>query len=597
MKRLTVFVLSILLSKFTLAQSALPPYFLSNLNQTPEYADVLKFYTSLANSNSVLSSKVNVVLELIPNSTDVGEQIALVRISKGNIDGKLNILINNGIHPGEPEGIDAAMILAHNIVSVENNKPISNQKKYFNQNYKEKIALQNLLDVANIYIIPVYNVDGSLRRNSTTRANQNGPEEYGFRGNAKNLDLNRDFIKMDSRNAFAFVSVFQKVKPHLFIDTHTSNGADYQHVVTYIATQKNKLQASISNYQYNEFIPQLNSSLKKYNFDPAPYVNAWSDIPDSGWAAFYESPRFATGYSTLFNVIGFTLETHMLKTYKQRVEGSYAFLLSCLEIAKRDAEKIKSTRIKADQEVLTQRTFPLNWKLDSSKVNYIEFKGFEAGHKTSEVSQLPRLYYDRNKPFTKTVKHYEDYRPTSSVEKPLAYIIPFAWEGVIQRLRYNNVVLTQVLKDTMLTLRVYYIDDYKTVSKPYEGHYLHSNVKVHSEVQKIKINAGDFIVYTNQQNVRFIVETLEPEAIDSYFNWNFFDATLGQKEYFSDYVFEDTATEILKNNPALKAKLEKKKAEDAIFAKNAAAQLDFVYRNSSYFENSYLRYPIYRLEK
>lgn len=589
MKRLSVFILSILLSKFSLAQT--PLYFKSNLNQTPEYAEVIKYYKSLADANPIVS------IEMISNSTDVEQSIALVKISKGNSLGKLNVLINNGIHPGEPEGIDAAMILAYNIVSVENKNPIFVQQKYFNQNYNEKKALQGLLDIANIYIIPVYNVDGSLRRNSTTRTNQNGPEEYGFRGNARNLDLNRDFIKMDSRNAFAFVSIFQKVKPHLFIDTHTSNGADYQHTVTYIATQKNKLQESISNYQYNEFIPQLNSSLKKFKFDPAPYVNAWSDVPDSGWAAFYESPRFATGYSTLFNTVGFTLETHMLKSYKQRVEGSYAFLLTCIEIAKLDAEKIKATKIKADQEVLAQTTFPLNWKLDSSKMNYIEFKGYEAGYKKSEVSGLPRLYYDRNKPFVKKVKHYEDYKSTTSVEKPLAYIIPFAWKEVIQRLQLNSVQLTKIKNDTVLTLKVYYIDDYKTSSKPYEGHYLHSNVKLHTEVQKIKLFAGDYIAYTNQQNVRFLVETLEPEAIDSYFNWNFFDATLGQKEYFSDYVFEDTAGELLKNNPELKLKLEKRKAVDANFAKNGAAQLDFVYRNSPYFENSYLRYPIYRLEK
>ncbi len=574
----------------TSAQQAKAPYFNSNGNQTPEYSDVIKFYTSLSASNTLVK------IDVLPNSTDVNNAIRLVRITKGNTEGKINILINNGIHPGEPEGIDAAMILASAIINVESGTPISTQK-YFIQKYKEDKILAHLLDIVNIYIIPVYNVDGSLRRNSTTRANQNGPEEYGFRGNARNLDLNRDFIKMDSRNAFAFVKIFQEVKPHLFIDTHTSNGADYQHVVTYIATQKDKLQKSISEYQYNSFVPQLNASLKKYKFDPAPYVNAWSDVPDSGWAAFYESPRFATGYSTLFNAIGFTLETHMLKNYQQRVEGSYAFLLSCIDIAKRDADKIKEIKLKADQEVLSQTTFPLNWKLDSSKVNTIEFKGFEAGHKTSEVSGLPRLYYDRNKAFTKTVKHYENYKSTTAVQKPMAYVIPYAWKEVITRLQLNNVKLTPVLKDTVLTLQVYFIDDYKTVSKPYEGHYLHSNVKLHAETQNIKISAGDYLVYANQQNIRFAVETLEPQAIDSYFNWNFFDATLAQKEYFSDYVFEDTAAELLKKDPALKAKLDKKKLEDTAFTKSAEAQLDFVYRNSSYFENSYLRYPIYRLEK
>lgn len=590
MKTFHTLLLFSLISLTSIAQNNQAPYFSSNGNQTPEYKEVIGFYKSLEKNNPALK------IEYTYFDSDVNEKILLVKLVKGSTEGKINILINNGIHPGEPEGIDASMILTKNIIDVESGKSILTQK-YFKQKYNEVAVLNSLLDVANIYIIPIYNVDGSLRRNSTMRANQNGPEEYGFRANAKNLDLNRDFIKMDSRNAFAFVKIFQEVKPHLFIDTHTSNGADYQHVVTYIATQKNKLQKTISDYQYNSFILQLNKSLKKYKFDAVPYVNAWSEIPDSGWAAFYESPRFATGYSTLFNTIGFTLETHMLKNYQQRVEGSYAFLLTCLDIAKRDAEKIKATKIQADKEVLAQTEFPLNWKLDSSKVNYIEFKGYESGRKLSKVSDLPRLYYDRNKPFTKKVKHYEDYKATTSVTKPIAYIIPFAWNGVIDRLQMNNVNLTRVSRDTVLSLNVYYIDDYKTVGKPYEGHYLHSNVKLHSEIQNVKVNAGDFILYTNQQNVRFVMETLEPQAIDSYFNWNFFDATLGQKEYFSDYVFEDTAAELLRNNPELKSKLEKRKSEDPAFAKSADAQLDFVYRNSSYFENSYLRYPIYRLEK
>jgi hypothetical protein len=157
--------------------------------------------------------------------------------------------------------------------------------------------------------------------------------------------------------------------------------------------------------------------------------------------------------------------------------------------------------------------------------------------------------------------------------------------------------MVQIKIDTTILVNAYYIDEYKTVQKPYEGHYLHSNVKVHTEQQIVKVNAGDYIVYTNQQACRFIIETLEPQAIDSYFNWNFFDEVLAQKEYFSDYVFEDTAAELLKKDPALKEKLEKKKSEDKKFGESAAAQLDFIYRNSSYFEKSYLRYPIFRIEK
>ena len=86
--------------------------------------------------------------------------------------------------------------------------------------------------------IPVYNVDGALSRQDTSRVNQNGPEAFGFRGNARHLDLNRDFIKADSLNARTFAQVFTRWDPDVMVDTHTSNGADYQHVVTLIATQQ-----------------------------------------------------------------------------------------------------------------------------------------------------------------------------------------------------------------------------------------------------------------------------------------------------------------------------------------------------------------------
>ncbi len=207
------------------------------------------------------------------------------------------------------------------------------------------------------------------------------------------------------------------------------------------------------------------------------------------------------------------------------------------------------------------------------------------------------MFYDRTKPFEKDVKFYNKYIPTTSVVKPKAYIIPFAWDQVIDRMVLNKVKFERVKKDTLMTVSVYYIEDYKTVNKPYEGHYLHSNVKLNKKEMQILVRKGDYIIYTDQFQNRYIVETLEPESVDSYFNWNFFDAVLGQKEHFSDYVFEDTAAELLKNNKDLNDKFEKKKTEDAEFAKNKYAQLEYIYKSSEYFEKTFMRYPVYRLEK
>ena len=155
--------------------------------------------------------------------------------------------------------------------------------------------------------------------------------------------------------------------------------------------------------------------------------------------------------------------------------------------------------------------------------------------------------------------------------------------------------MQQLKKDTTIEVEVYKIDEYKTSPRPFEMHHLNSDVKVSASLQKRKFRKGDYIVSLNQAATRFLIETLEPQAEDSYFAWNYFDGILGQKEGVSDYVFEETAAAYLNEHPEVKKKLEERKATDTTFAKSARAQLNFVYQNSPYFEPEYLRYPVYRI--
>lgn len=178
---------------------------------------------------------------------------------------------------------------------------------------------------------------------------------------------------------------------------------------------------------------------------------------------------------------------------------------------------------------------------------------------------------------------------------PKAYLIPKSWWNVIDLLKSNNVEYSQLKCDTIIEVESYKIADYKTGTNAYEGHYLHRNTKISSKIEKIKFSKGDFTFKTNQKAVKYLLETLEPEAIDSFFNWNFFDTILQQKEGYSEYVFEDLAFEILSKNPELKQEFDKKKTDDIAFAKNPESQLDWVYKNSVYYEKAHLQYPVYRI--
>ncbi|RFZ92431.1 hypothetical protein D0C36_13465 [Mucilaginibacter conchicola] len=542
-------------------------------NYTATYKQVITYYEALA--------KQQPQMRLFNyGSTDAGKPLTLVVLSKDKVfdpvavkkQNKRVLLINNGIHPGEPDGIDASMMLVRDLL-----------KK--NQLPKDVV----------LCFIALYNIDGSLNRSSTSRANQNGPRAYGFRGNYRNLDLNRDFIKADSRNALAFAQILNTWQPEVFLDNHVSDGADYQYVMTLIETQKDKQNTTLAAYTDKTLTPDLYKEMKKSGFEMIPYGAGEQGLPDSGIVSFMETPRFSTGFAAQHNAISYMTETHMLKPYDKRVWATYAFMQNLINICQRDAKLLGDMKKKVDAEVAQQKTFGLGWQVDDSKVDTITFKGYTAGYKNSEVSGLKRLYYDRNKPYTKTVKFFNTYKATVMVDKPVAYVIPQAWGKVIELFKLNKVAMSRLAHDTTLSLQMYYIADYKTGTRPYEGHYIHTNVKLNPVDAKVKFYEGDYVVYVNQPINRYIVETLEPQGVDSFFAWNFFDSMLGQKEYFSDYVFEDLAAQMLKDDPELKKKLDEAKAADPKLASSAAAQLNWVYRNSPYFEKTYLRYPIGRL--
>jgi hypothetical protein len=549
--------------------------FEKNKNTTATYEETISFYQKLSDTFPQLQLTTH-------GTTDTGLPLHTAVLSMdGDFDpvsirkkNKNILFVNNAIHAGEPCGVDASMMIL--------------------RNYLEDKSLQKFLEHTIIVVIPMYNLGGVLNRNSHTRTNQNGPESYGFRGNAKNLDLNRDFIKCDSKNAQTFNQLYNYWQPDVFIDNHTSNGADYQYTITLIPTQHNKLDPTLAQYLNQEMLPRLFSDMKKNDWEMTPYVYART-TPDEGFAGFLDLPRYSSGYAALHNAISFMPETHMLKPFKDRVQSTYTFMDVMIKLMHDDFEKIKIARTSAIRNTKSKKKFDLNWTLDSDKNDLVNFKGYTAKKKPSLISGEPRLYYDRNEPFEKEVIHYNYYKTTASVEKPIAYLIPQAYSKIIERLKWNNVKVEKLEKEQTFEVEIYRIADYKTGDKPYEGHYLHRNIEVEKFTQKRVYAKGDFIVYVNQPSNRYIVETLEPTAPDSYFAWNFFDGILQQKEYFSSYVFEDLAVEILGKNPELKKQLEEKKKADPKFAKNGYAQLTFIYKNSEHYEPTYQVYPVGRL--
>jgi len=549
-------------------------------NYTPTYDEVIEMYQTLDAhyENTRLIEK---------GHTDCGKPLHIFVINdspefdpqKIREAGKSVLLINNGIHPGEPAGIDASLQFADDLL-------------------RDKKTAQQLLQKTAIVIVTVYNIGGHLHRSAFNRANQTTPIETGFRGNAANLDLNRDFTKCDSENAKSFTRIFHEWNPEVFLDTHTTNGSDHQYSITLVGPQPDRFPPTQEKFIREKMLPSLYKEMSNGEYEMIPYVNWVHNDPKLGIQMMEEFPRYSSGFAGLFHSYGMMTENHVYKNYADRVKSCNQFIWKLTEFTAENSEEIISTRKQGVAESVDAEKYPLSYEPDTTQFSEMEFKGYEVDEKQiSKITRLERFGYDRNKPYTAKIKFFDVYNPAETINVPEYYILPQAWNEVAERMELNSVEFYRLKTDTTLEVQLDYIENFSSPERPYNGHYFHSKVETRSEVQIIRYFAGDYIIPTRQDKIRYIIEMLEPKAADSFFRWNFFDSILDNREYFSSYGFEENALKYLEEHPEFKKEFQKKQRTDVEFAKNHRNQLAWIYDNTEWSEETARRYPVGRIFK
>lgn len=554
------------------------PYELGNGNQTTTHDDCIAFYRALA-------ERFPKVLTFGPvGETDCGVPLhAGVVSADGVFDraalqaaGRPIFFLNNGIHPGEPEGIDAAMMLIRDLCT-------------------DPARLAALGQTVLVFV-PIYNVDGALNRNDTSRVNQDGPETFGFRGNARHLDLNRDFVKCDSTNAQSFNRLFSTWDPDVLVDTHTSNGADYQHTMTLIATQPDKLGGPLGAFLRDTMLPHLYAEMTERGWPMCPYINPRKDTPDDGIEDFLDTPRFSTGYAALHQVIGFMPETHMLKPFAQRLESMRALVETVLAFTVKHGAHIRALKAATRAQDRQRARWPLQWSIDEDRPGTFRLKGYTARRTPSRLGTYQRLSYDRTAPFEKDIPWFNRCKPSLEQGAPRAYLIPQAWREVVERLKWNQVELKRFTRPVRIPAEAYRVTAFQTHPTPFEGHHLHGALTLSLEPLDAEAKAGDWLVPVAQERARYLVEVLEPQGMDSFFRWGFFDSVLQRKETFSDYVFEDVAEKLLEEEPGLKDRFEAWKQAHPELLSDPEQVLGFIYDACQrHREPEYLRVPVLRV--
>jgi hypothetical protein len=551
------------------------PFERGNRNQTTTWAECIAFYEALARRfPAVLGFGVVGV-------SDAGHPIHAGVVSRDGVfdreqikrAGRPVFFNNNGIHPGEPEGVDVAMALVRDLCF-------------------DPARLAALGDTVLLFI-PIYNVDGSLDRASTSRVNQDGPEQFGFRGNSRHLDLNRDFIKCDSLTAQVFNRFFTAWDPEVMVDTHTSNGADYEYTMTLIHTQPDKLGGGLGQFLTDTMLPHLYAQMALLGFPTCPYVNPVRDCPDHGIADFLETPRFSSGFAALHHTLAFMPETHMLKPFAQRYAAMRALVEVALAFTGAHGPQIQALRRAAREQGKTQRAWPVHWTLDETRSSTFRFKGYTAKYSPSLLGNYTRLSYDRSAPWERDIAHYNRFVADVVVATPRAYVVPQAWREVKERLAWNGVRMERLAADKLVEAQVYHVASVESRPGAYEGHLYHDGLALEPRRATVQLRAGDYWIDLDQDQARYAIETLEPHGHDSFFRWGFFNSVLEKKEGFSDYVFEDHALVLLRDEPGLAAKFDAWKEANPALLSDQGAVLDFIYTSAErYLEPSWRRYPV-----
>jgi hypothetical protein len=489
--------------------------------------------------------------------------------------GDVVVLVQAGIHSGEIEGKDAGLMLFRDI-AVTGKYP-------------------ELLDHVTVLFIPIFNVDGHERFSPYNRINQNGPEEMGWRTTANGLNLNRDYLKADAAETRAWLRLFNTWMPDFFVDCHTTDGADYQYVVTYIVDIFGNMAAPLTDWARDVYIGSIRETMAKSGFPMSPYVLLieWPN-PKSGMVAWVSTPRFSQGYTSIQNRPGVLIETHMLKEYSTRVDATYEMLRQTIDLVGRERGGLRKAILEADAlsagPELRKEPFPLRFTVDRAESVMIDFMGVECEEVKSDVSG-GTWYRFSGEPRTLRIPYFAKQKITATADLPEAYIVPPEWTDVIDRLAFHGIESRRLASPATIEVHSYRFTNPRWQQNPYEGRH---PVRFDLEpiVEKRTFPAGSVVVDMNQRRARVIAHILEPDGPDSYVQWGFFDSIFEQKEYADSYVMEKMAREMLEKDDALRTEFEKKKSSDPEFAKDPDRILNWFYQRTPYWDSRKDVYPV-----
>jgi hypothetical protein len=491
------------------------------------------------------------------------------------------VLIQGGIHAGEIDGKDAGFLALRETLDGK--------------------AARGALDKLVLVFVPVFNIDGHERFAAWNRPNQNGPAEMGWRTTGRNFNLNRDYAKADAPEMQAMLALINAWDPIATIDLHVTDGAKFEHDISIQVEPVHAGDEALrgAGLQLRDGVI---ARLAKQGSLPLPFYPSFveGDNPASGFVDGVAPPRFSTGYFHLRNRLGMLVETHSWKEYPTRVRITRNTVIAVLELAAAHGAEWRRIAEAADARAagLGGTEVPLAWTA-TDKVRTIEFRGYAYTRTPSDVSGGTMTRYDDRTPQIWKLPLRDEIVPALRIAAPKGgYVVSPAYaEPVAAKLRQHGIAFSR-LESAFgdAEVQVFRDETPSFAAAPVEGRQ-RLTVDGAWTNETHDIAPGALFVPIAQPRARLLMSLLEPLAPDSLLAWGHFNNAFERKEYMEDYVAEEVARDMLARDPALRAAFEKALKDDAKFAADPAARLDFFYRRHSAWDERYGLYPVLRTDE
>ncbi|MBL9114407.1 MAG: M14 family metallopeptidase [Verrucomicrobiaceae bacterium] len=544
----------------------------TGLTETPDYSASIAWLEKLCAASQWLTmhefgkSAEGRPLMLVIASKETAHTPEALRVG-----GKPTLLVQAGIHPGEIEGKDAGFMLLRDIAFGPR---------------------AELLDEANLLLIPVLNPDGHERSSLWSRPNQRGPLRMGWRTTAQNLNLNRDYMKADAPEMRALLKLFNDWPVELYLDVHTTDGLDFQYDITY---------AYHGRQGTPSWSPQINAWLDQ-SLSPAVYtaLHAQHHLPlnlyvqpvskrtlQLGLRESQMPPRFSLGYGDLRHIPSVLIETHSLKPYRQRVLATHVFIEAALRHLSKDAKALRAA-IAADCSSRPAEVI-LTWA-DGGPKRELDFQGMDFENYTSPASggqevrwlSKPREYPD--------LPIFTD-KAGLAAKRPANYWVPVTKPQVIELLRLHGIEFELIPEPREVEVTLHRLVLPQSMPAA-ESRFPVKIEKTIPERRKQLFPAGSARISTDQPLGDLAVHLLEPLAADSLLHWGFFNEVLHRTEYIEGYIIAPLAEKMLQADGKLKADFEAQLAADPSFAQAPEARLHWFYQRSPFYDDRHLLYPV-----